>query len=80
MQLIVLGLFIGAILGIVATLMFGKKVETFLETEKEELQNLEAKYGTEIKNAIGTLSADAKAVIARYHYLKSKAEAFGAKL
>lgn len=80
MQLVFLGLFIGAILGIVGTLMFGKKVETFLETEKQELQDLETKYGTQIKGAVNTLTGDVQAIIARYHYLKAKAEAFGAKL
>jgi hypothetical protein len=56
-----------------------KVIDTF-ETDKAELASLEAKYGAEIKNAVGTLSADAQAVVARYHELKAKVAAAVSKL
>lgn len=79
MTLLLFGLFIGLVLGVVGTKMFGSKieaavanVEASVEAEKKEFQELEAKYGDKLKAVYNNLSGDLKQVIERYHYLKSK--------
>lgn len=79
----ILGLLVGGVLVFIGynkiKAVETKVVDTF-EADKAELEALEAKYGAEIKGAVNTLSADAQAVVARYHELKAKVAAVVSKL
>lgn len=72
MSLLLIGLFVGVVLGVVGTKLFGKKIEDTIEADEKELVELEAKYGAKVKNVVDGLSGDLRQVIERYHYLKNK--------